>query len=68
MNQTTRLKYSAVFYGVFWTVFMAWWSDSYHPAHLAMLTVAGVLNALLWYWLMGKYFRWIESRRAQNGH
>jgi hypothetical protein len=32
-----------------------------------MLTVAGVLNALLWYWLMGKYFRWIESRREQNG-
>lgn len=66
MDQATRLKYSAIFFGVFWTIFMAWWSGSYEPAHLVILAVCGAIAALLWYWIMGRYFRWIARRNGQQ--
>lgn len=62
----TNLKLSALVYGVLWTAFMALWSGAYDPIYLVLLVLAGALNALAWYWLMGKWFRWQEARRSPD--
>ena len=62
MDQNRRLKLSAIFFGVFWTAGMVWWTAAYDPAHVVILAVAGALAAWLWHWMMGKYFRWFEAR------
>jgi hypothetical protein len=54
---------SAVGYTVFWTVFMIAWTGSYDLASIGMLSLCGLVNGLLWYWLFFKGARWVLGRR-----
>lgn len=64
MDQVRRLKFSAIAFGVFWSAFMVWWSGEYHPVNIVILAVCGAIAAALWYWAMGRYFRWISARKG----
>jgi hypothetical protein len=61
MYSQSRLKLMSVFFAVFWTAGMVWWTGEYHVVHLVMLAIAGTVAAILWYWAMSRYLRW-QSR------
>jgi UDP-N-acetylmuramyl pentapeptide phosphotransferase/UDP-N-acetylglucosamine-1-phosphate transferase len=52
MNPTTGLKWSAVFFTVFWTAGMLLWNGSYHPANILFTALAGLIAGYLWYRIM----------------
>jgi len=43
---------SAIVFGVLWTAGMLWWSGPLDASKIVIWSVAGVLTALGWYWLM----------------
>jgi UDP-N-acetylmuramyl pentapeptide phosphotransferase/UDP-N-acetylglucosamine-1-phosphate transferase len=49
MNPVTRLKLGSVFFTVFWTGAMLWWSGAYQPANIVILSICGALAGYLWY-------------------
>ena len=57
MNATTRLKLGSVFFTVFWTAGMLWWSEAFAPAHIIILSICGALAGYFWYRAMRWQFR-----------
>jgi hypothetical protein len=52
MNPTTGLKWSAVFFTVFWTAGMLLWNGNYHPANVLFTALGGLTAGYLWYRFM----------------
>jgi hypothetical protein len=52
MNPTTGLKWSAVFFTVFWTAGMLLWDGSFHPANILFTALGGLIAGYLWYRIM----------------
>ncbi|SDS91046.1 hypothetical protein [Bradyrhizobium canariense] len=48
MFPSARLKCSAVFFSVFWTIGMVCWDRSYSEANIIMTVMAGALAAYFW--------------------
>ena len=46
-------------FGVFWGLFMIWWSKDYTIVNIAIFTVMGLLLGFAWMWVMKRfgYFR-----------
>jgi hypothetical protein len=61
MDQAKRLKLGAVFFTVFWSGGMLWWSGEYHPAHIIVLAACGTIAGYLWYLAT----RWMFRRMQQ---
>jgi hypothetical protein len=55
MNPIAGLKWSAAFFGVFWTVGMVWLRGAYDPAYIVVTAIGGSIAGYLWYLVM----RWI---------
>ena len=55
MNPTTGLRLSAIFFTVFWTAGMLWWSGTPQPASAVITVIGGCIAGYLWYRLM----RWL---------
>lgn len=51
------LRLSAIMFGVLWTAGMLWWSAPLDAPKIVILSVAGVLTALAWYWLMDVWLK-----------
>jgi hypothetical protein len=66
MDQEKRLKLAAVFFGVFWSGGMLWWSGEYHPAYIILLVICGTIGGYLWYLAMRWVFRHMQLLRP-NG-
>jgi hypothetical protein len=63
MFPRTRLIWASVFFGVFWTAGMVWWTDEGTGiAHVIPLSVAGAVAATAWYFSM----RWFGERAARR--
>lgn len=62
MASEARLKFGAIFFAVFWTLGMWWWSGPGDVAGFAILAVAGALAGLFWFWAMRLWNRWYYSR------
>jgi hypothetical protein len=54
---------SAVGYAVLWTVFMIAWTAAHDATAIGLLTLCGLVNGLIWYWLFYKGTRWVLGRR-----
>jgi Flp pilus assembly protein TadB len=65
MNPTTGLKWSAVFFTVFWTAGMLLWSGVFDLPNIVITTVSGIIAGYLWYLLM-RWFVIGRRRRAQG--
>jgi uncharacterized membrane protein YfcA len=52
MNPTAGLKLSAIFFTVFWTAGMVWWSGTLEPASVILTVIGGSIAGYLWYRLM----------------
>ena len=63
MDDRRMIILSAAGYTVFWTVFMIVWSGARDLSSIGMLSLCGVMNGLLWYWLFFKGTRWVLGRR-----
>jgi hypothetical protein len=66
MTAQSRLKLSAVMFAVLWTAGMIWWSGDTSIVRVAILSVAGVMAGLLWYWFMAKWQRWMLERSGDS--
>ena len=55
MNPTSGLRWSAIFFTVFWTAGMLLWSATSSPANIVLTTTAGSIAGYLWYRMM----RWV---------
>lgn len=51
------LRLSAIMFGVLWTAGMLWWSAPLDAPKIVIWSVAGVLPAVAWYWLMGLWLK-----------
>lgn len=51
------LRLSAIIFGVLWTAGMLWWSAPLDVPQIVILSVAGVLTAVAWYWLMDLWLK-----------
>jgi hypothetical protein len=49
MNPTAGLKWSAAFFGVFWTVGMAWLRGAYDPGYFVVTAAGGSVAGYIWY-------------------
>ena len=52
MYPTARLKLGAVVFTVLWVVWMVWWSGSFDPVNIMMLTICGGVAGYAWYRVM----------------
>jgi hypothetical protein len=52
MNPTAGLKLSAIFFTVFWTAGMVWWSGTLEPASVILTVIGGCVAGYLWYRVM----------------
>ncbi len=43
---------SAIVFGVLWTAGMLWWNGPLDTPKVVILSIAGILAATGWYWLM----------------
>jgi predicted glycosyl hydrolase (DUF1957 family) len=57
MKPTTPLKLSAIAFTVLWSGWMLWWSGTYEPANIIILSVCGSIAGYLWYRGMRWSFR-----------
>jgi len=57
VQPTTPLKLSAIAFVVLWTGWMVWWSGSYEPANVVILTTCGCVAGYIWYRIMRWCFR-----------
>ena len=67
MDQEKRLKLAAVFFAIFWSGGMLWWSGEYHPAYVTLLAVCGTIGGYLWYLAM-RMFRQTHLLRPNGDH
>jgi hypothetical protein len=51
------LRLSAIMFGALWTAGMLWWSAPLDAPKIVIWSVAGVLTAVAWYWLMGLWLK-----------
>ena len=58
-SRLLSLRISAIIFGVLWTAGMLWWSAPLDGPKIVIWSIAGILSALAWYWLMGL---WLKSR------
>jgi hypothetical protein len=58
-----RLIRASIFFGVFWTAFMVWWTGT-DAANIVALSIAGAIAATAWYFAM----RWIGDRATRRQH
>ena len=59
------VKLSAVVFAVLWTGWMVWWSGSFDPVNIIMLTICGAVAGYAWYRAM----RWQLPRgRVPSRH
>ena len=49
MNPTAGLKWSAAFFGVFWTVGMIWLRGAVDPGYIVITAISGSVAGWLWY-------------------
>ncbi len=56
MNPTPGLKWSAAFFGVFWTVGMVWLRGAYDPGYILVTAIGGSVAGYLWYLVMRRIF------------
>jgi hypothetical protein len=52
MNPTSGLRWSAIFFTVFWTAGMLWWNGTLQPASVVLTVIGGCVAGYLWYRLM----------------
>jgi hypothetical protein len=52
MHSTRRLVPASIFFAIFWTAGMVWWTGDSGGPHVAMLAIAGTLAATAWFWMM----------------
>ena len=52
MNPTSGLRWSAIFFTVFWTAGMLWWNGTLQPAGVILTVIGGCVAGYLWYRLM----------------
>ena len=57
MDQAKRLKWSAIAFTVFWIGGMLWWSGTYDPVNIIILSVCGAWAGYFWYHAMRWWFR-----------
>ena len=57
MKPTTPLKLSAIAFTVLWSGWMSWWSGSYDPANIIILSVCGAIAGYICYRAMHWSFR-----------
>ena len=53
----TRLKLSSLLFAVLWTVFMIVWSGDFAIVNIVVMTLAGAIGGVLWFFAMRWYFR-----------
>jgi hypothetical protein len=63
MDQAKRLKLGAIFFAIFWTGGMLWWSGELHAVNAVILTVCGAVGGYLWYLAMGWMFQAMRLHR-----
>lgn len=66
MLPRNRLIWASVFFAIFWTAGMIWWTgEGIDIVHVVSLSIAGAIAATVWYFVM----RWFGERaaRRQNG-
>ena len=65
MNPTSGLRWSAIFFTVFWTAGMLWWRGTLQPASVVLTVIGGSIAGYLWYRLMR---RWVvrQTSRASD--
>ena len=66
LTPDTPLKWSAIAFGVFWTVAMLWWTGSSEPVEICILTLCGALGGFGWYLAMAFVFRRIGLLSSNN--
>lgn len=55
MTRDQRLLTGAVFFAIFWTAFMVWWSANYTVQNIAIMAAIGALVASFWFFAMKRY-------------
>lgn len=60
MRPTTRLKLASIAFAVLWTGWMLWSTDSFDWAGIVILSIAGALAGVSWYFAMRFAFRWMR--------
>jgi UDP-N-acetylmuramyl pentapeptide phosphotransferase/UDP-N-acetylglucosamine-1-phosphate transferase len=56
-NPLTSLKCGAIAFAVLWPAWMVWWSGSFAPANIIILTICGAVAGYLWFRIMRWQFR-----------
>jgi hypothetical protein len=57
-----RLVIGSIFFAVFWSLGMIWWSGDYRVANFVMFAITGSLVGLAWFWWMKRFM----LRQAQK--
>ena len=57
MTPERRLVLASVFFAVFWTLAMIWWTGT-QTANIVSLSIAGTVAGILWFFAM----RWFLNR------
>lgn len=52
MHSTRRLVPASVFFAIFWTAGMVWWTGDSRFPHVATLAITGSFAATAWFWMM----------------
>jgi hypothetical protein len=63
MPERNRLIFASIFFGVAWALGMIWWSGP-STVNVIILTIAGVIAGVLWYYAMKWYFRFLAKWQA----
>ena len=61
MTPHTRLILASVFFAVFWTLGMIWWTGT-ETANIVALSIAGAVAGVFWFFAM----RWWQNRVASR--
>jgi hypothetical protein len=56
-NPTTPLKFSAIVFAILWTGWMLWWSGSFAPANVVILSICGSVAGVGWFFAMRFIFQ-----------
>ncbi|SDJ35634.1 MULTISPECIES: hypothetical protein [Bradyrhizobium] len=60
MKPTMPLKYCSIAFAVLWAGWMLWWSGTFTPANIIILSVCGAVVGYFWYRAMRWSFRWMK--------
>ena len=62
MNPQTRLILASVFFAVFWTLGMIWWTGN-DIASIIVHAIGGAVAGVIWYFAMRWFMRWRGDRQ-----